>query len=154
MKIMLAFSFLLGLTFISCKDPSFNHNGANQEANSEITTKMFIDSSIVYQTENLKINRLSKHIYVHISYLNTDDFGKVACNGMLVINENKGIVFDTPTDDKSSLELINFVTNELKSESLETLLNSGLDEYQIHERFENLTSEENELIKVKKKMKN
>ncbi len=35
---------------------------------------------------------------------------------MLVINENKGVVFDTPTDDKSSLEFINFVTNELKSE--------------------------------------
>ncbi|MDZ7613830.1 MAG: MBL fold metallo-hydrolase [Flavobacteriaceae bacterium] len=45
---------------------------------------------------------------MHISYLNTDDFGKVSCNGMLVINQNEGIIFDTPTDDKSSKELINF----------------------------------------------
>ena len=35
---------------------------------------------------------------------------------MLIVNENKGFIFDTPTDNKSSLELINFVTNELKSE--------------------------------------
>lgn len=35
---------------------------------------------------------------------------------MVVVNENKGIVFDTPTDNKSALELINFVTNELQSE--------------------------------------
>ena len=34
---------------------------------------------------------------------------------MLVINENEGIVFDTPTNNKSSLELIDFVTNKLKS---------------------------------------
>jgi len=35
---------------------------------------------------------------------------------MVVINENEGIIFDTPTDNKGSLELINFVTNVLKSE--------------------------------------
>ncbi|MBJ7880464.1 subclass B1 metallo-beta-lactamase [Gelidibacter salicanalis] len=116
MKILLAFSLLLGLTFISCKKSSSNHNQTNQETKKEITNKPLTDSLIVYQTENLIVNRLSNHIYEHISYLNTDDFGKATCNGMLVINENKGIVFDTPTDDKSSLELINFVTNVLKSE--------------------------------------
>jgi hypothetical protein len=34
---------------------------------------------------------------------------------------------------------------ELKSESLENLLNFGLEENQINERFKNLKSEENEL---------
>lgn len=116
MKLLLAFSLFLGLTFISFKESSSNHNQINQKTNSEITKDALTDSSIVYQTGNLIIKRLSSHIYEHISYLNTDDFGKVACNGMLVVNENKGIVFDTPTDNKSSLELINFVTNVLKCE--------------------------------------
>lgn len=116
MKILLAISLLLSLTLISCKKSSSNYNLANQEIKKENTNKPLTDSLIVYQTENLIVNRLSNNIYEHISYLNTDDFGKVSCNGMLVINENKGVVFDTPTDDKSSLELINFVTNELKSQ--------------------------------------
>ena len=115
MKILFAFSLLFGLTFISCKQSS-NNKQKNQETKKEITNIPVTDSSIVYQTENLIVNKLSNHIYEHISYLQTDDFGKVACNGMLVMNENKGIVFDTPTNDKSSLELINFVTNVLKSE--------------------------------------
>ena len=35
---------------------------------------------------------------------------------MLVVNENKAVVFDTPTENKSSSELINFITHNLKSE--------------------------------------
>ena len=69
----------------------------------------------IYKSNNLKIVKLSDHTYQHISYLNTDDFGRVGCNGMIVINENQSIIFDTPTDDESSEELINYVTNNLKS---------------------------------------
>ncbi len=116
MKKLLAFSLLLSLTFISCKESSSIHNQTNQKTNNETTNEPLIDSLIEYQTENLTINKLSNHIYEHISYLNTDDFGKVACNGMLVINDNKGVLFDTPTDNKSSIELINFITKELKCE--------------------------------------
>ena len=74
------------------------------------------DSLKVYESENLIVLKLSQHIYQHISFLNTDDFGKVACNGMLVINNHKGVVFDTPTDNISSLELIKFVTKKLKTD--------------------------------------
>lgn len=116
MKLLLAFFCVLGLAFISCKESSFNHNQLNSKTKTELTNGLLIDSLIIYQTENLLIKRLSKHIYVHTSFLKTEDFGKVACNGMLVVNENKGVVFDTPTGNKSSLELINFITKELKSE--------------------------------------
>lgn len=71
---------------------------------------------VVYQSENLIIKKLSAHTYLHISFLDTDDFGRVACNGMLLVNENKAIVFDTPTDNKSSVELIDFTTRNLESE--------------------------------------
>ncbi len=110
-KLLIALFLLLGITFTSCKESSSKQNQSKRE-----TKTNTVDSLIVYQTENLIIKKLSNHIYEHISYLNTDDYGKVGCNGMLVLNENKGIVFDTPTDNKSSIELINFVTKELKSE--------------------------------------
>jgi len=109
--LLILFLFTL-LTFISCKESSL----INQKTNTENTITHSVDRLIVYQTENLIVKKLSNHIYQHISFLNTDDYGKVECNGMLVVNENEGIVFDTPTDNKSSIELINFVTKELKSE--------------------------------------
>ena len=116
MRLSVAIFLLAGITFISCNDTSLKENQVKQKATTEAADKPLMDSATVYQTENLIIRRLSDHIYEHTSFLNTDDFGKVACNGMVVINENKGIVFDAPTNNKSSLELINFITNELKSE--------------------------------------
>ncbi|MBV7267886.1 subclass B1 metallo-beta-lactamase [Winogradskyella luteola] len=108
-RLLLILFFLTGLASISCKKSSSQENTIKQSINTQS-----VDSLTVYQTENLIIKKLSNHIYQHVSFLNTDDFGKVECNGMLVVNENEGVVFDTPTDNKSSLELINFTTNDLK----------------------------------------
>ena len=60
----------------------------------------------LYQSETLQIQQLSPNTFVHISYLSTDDFGKVACNGMIVINGGEALVFDTPADGAASKELI------------------------------------------------
>lgn len=115
-KRTLALYLLAGLSFMSCKESSSKHQQTKQETVNEKPQTNPVESLIIYETENLIIKKLSNHIYKHISFLDTDDYGKVGCNGMVVINENEGIIFDTPTDNKGSLELINFVTNVLKSE--------------------------------------
>jgi metallo-beta-lactamase class B len=68
----------------------------------------------VYQSEKLLITQISAHVYEHISYLETESFGKVPCNGMIVCNKNEAVVFDTPTDNESSSELIDWITSTLK----------------------------------------
>jgi metallo-beta-lactamase class B len=60
----------------------------------------------IYHSEILEIEQISPNTFVHISYLNTEDFGKVACNGMIVINGGEALVFDTPADHEASKELI------------------------------------------------
>ncbi|WP_370895394.1 subclass B1 metallo-beta-lactamase [Chryseobacterium gossypii] len=70
---------------------------------------------IVYKTDNLMVIKLSDHVYQHISFLNTESFGKVSCNGMIVNDRNEAVIFDTPTDDKSSRELISWIKNSLHS---------------------------------------
>lgn len=107
---------VLGLSFISCQESSSKDKEPKQEASGEKLKSNELDGFTVYQSEKLIVKKLSAHVYNHISFLDTDDYGKVGCNGMLVINENKGIIFDSPTDDQNSLELIDFITNELKSE--------------------------------------
>ncbi len=71
------------------------------------------DSTIVYHSDHLTILRLSPHVYQHISYLNTSDYGKVSCNGMIVSEVGEAIVFDTPASLTASSELIVFVTGQL-----------------------------------------
>jgi len=68
----------------------------------------------VYKSETLLIYRISEHVYQHISFLDTKDFGKVSCNGMIVACKNEAVIFDTPTDNETSGELIDWVTQSLK----------------------------------------
>lgn len=91
----------------------FWHISAIQQSNAKEKPGRSADSTVTYKTESLIIQKLSNHIYMHISFLKTIDFGNVACNGMIVVNKNEAIIFDTPSDNKGAEELINYVTKTL-----------------------------------------
>ena len=42
----------------------------------------------VNKSKALIINQISEHVYQHISFLETENFGKVSCNGMIVACKN------------------------------------------------------------------
>lgn len=67
----------------------------------------------VYQSKDLMITQVTENSFVHTSYKQTHDFGNVACNGLIVRNSNEAIVFDTPTTDKPSYELIHWIKETL-----------------------------------------
>ena len=67
----------------------------------------------VYKSDDLIIIQLAENAFQHISYKQTNDFGYVPCNGMIVRNSNETIVFDTPTNDKTSEELIKWIKDSL-----------------------------------------
>ena len=71
------------------------------------------DPEIIYQSERLVITRLSENAFQHTSFLQTRDFGNVACNGLIVRDGNETIVYDTPTDDAGSYELITWIEDSL-----------------------------------------
>lgn len=62
-----------------------------------------------YESEQLKIIPINEKVLIHESYLQTDSWGKVGCNGMLFIDGSEAIVFDTPTDNKGAEELIEWL---------------------------------------------
>jgi len=62
-----------------------------------------------YSSEDLKIIPLTDHSFLHITYLEVPEYGRVACNGLVYLNSGEAIVFDTPTDDKVSRELIRWI---------------------------------------------
>jgi metallo-beta-lactamase class B len=68
----------------------------------------------VYKSETLVINQITEHVYQHVSFLDFRDYGKVSCNGMIVAKAGEAVVFDTPTNNDSSRELIDWITGTLK----------------------------------------
>ena len=67
----------------------------------------------VYHSEDLIIIQISHNAFVHTSFLQTNDFGKVPCNGMIIKDRNEAIVFDTPTNNESAEELIKYIKEKL-----------------------------------------
>jgi metallo-beta-lactamase class B len=71
---------------------------------------------VITISEELQIKKLNEHSYIHTSYLSTESYGKVPCNGMIIIDNNEALIFDTPTNDSVSVALINWVQKNLKCE--------------------------------------
>ncbi|RXM39709.1 subclass B1 metallo-beta-lactamase [Chryseobacterium sp. CH21] len=67
----------------------------------------------IYKSKDLIITQISENSFIHTSFKQTNDFGNVPCNGLIVKDNNETIVFDTPTNDKSSEELIEFINKKL-----------------------------------------
>lgn len=63
----------------------------------------------VYKTKVLTVTQISENAFIHISYLQTDDFGTVPCNGLIVRDHNEVVIFDSPTNDQGAEELINWL---------------------------------------------
>ena len=65
------------------------------------------------QAQKVLLKQLSENTFIHTSYLQTDDYGHVPCNGLVVRNGQQALIFDTPTDDQSAKELIRLVQDSL-----------------------------------------
>ena len=67
-------------------------------------------------SEDLEITRISEKCYVYVSYMQSEKWGKVPCNGLVYINQGKAIIADTPVDNDQTKILINWVQKELNVE--------------------------------------
>ncbi len=68
---------------------------------------------VKYDSKTLTITQLTPQAFLHISHLYVQGFGKVSCNGLIVVDNDEALVFDTPVDDIVALELINWVETQL-----------------------------------------
>lgn len=67
----------------------------------------------VYKSKHLIVTQISQRSFEHTSFKQTNDFGYVPCNGLVVTDSEEAIVFDTPTNDTSSEELIKWIKETL-----------------------------------------
>jgi len=68
-----------------------------------------------YNSETLQVKALTPKTMVHVTYLNTNQWGRVPCNGMIYYNNDEAVVFDTPPNDSVSIQLIDWIENNLKA---------------------------------------
>lgn len=68
----------------------------------------------VYESADLRIERVTDGVYVHVSYLQVDGFGRVACNGMVYRQGGEAVVVDTPADQPAAEALLTWIDTALQ----------------------------------------
>jgi metallo-beta-lactamase class B len=76
-----------------------------------------------YISDSLQVKRLTSHVYGHISNLRIPNSGNFPCNGLIYENQGEVVIFDTPTTDAGSKELLQWVRSELHCEIRAVVIN-------------------------------
>lgn len=63
-------------------------------------------TTLQYKDTVLSVSPLSAHTYLHTSYLSTQQFGKVDCNGWIILDADTAVIFDTPADSLATALLL------------------------------------------------
>ncbi|WP_162628159.1 subclass B1 metallo-beta-lactamase [Arcticibacterium luteifluviistationis] len=71
----------------------------------------YIPISDSYKSENLEIEKLTENTYVHTSFFPYKG-SKVRCNGLVYVKNGEAFIIDSPTENVSSEELIDWLENE------------------------------------------
>ena len=79
-----------------------------------ISNTSFSQEKTIYKSETLIIKQLTAQSFVHTSNLETKKYGPIACNGVVFIINNEAIVYDTPANKESTIELIDWLENTMK----------------------------------------
>jgi len=64
-------------------------------------------------SKDIEVIKLSDHAYIHISYLDMPNYGRMAANGLIFTNGEEAFLFDTPWNDSLTMDLYNWCKNSL-----------------------------------------
>lgn len=66
------------------------------------------------QQSSLQTQQLAPGVWLHTSYIHLMGYGPFPCNGLVYAHQGEAIVLETPINDSVSVELINWIENELE----------------------------------------
>lgn len=71
-----------------------------------------INQDTIKLSDRLILIPVTDRVWMHVSYLQTEKWGLVGCNGMLYKNNKAAFIFDTPIRDEDSELLIDWLEND------------------------------------------
>lgn len=77
---------------------------------------LFSQEEKIKITDDIELIKLSDDVYLHRSYFQTTNFGKVGANGLILIEDEKGLLIDTPWNNEQTEILYNWVRDSLNTQ--------------------------------------
>lgn len=64
-------------------------------------------------SDDIELIKLTEDVYLHISYFQTQSWGKVGANGLLLVKDGEALMIDTPWDNAQTEVLYNWMKDSL-----------------------------------------
>ncbi|PCE64718.1 subclass B1 metallo-beta-lactamase [Sediminicola luteus] len=81
------------------------------------------DTAPILDSDTLRIRQLTANTYVHISYLPTDSYGKVVCNGLIYVDGGQALVLDSPTSTEATQMLLRTIEQQIRAKVIGVVAN-------------------------------
>lgn len=75
-----------------------------------------IQDKIIQISDDLELIQVSENAFIHVSYANTVNYGRVAANGLIFTDGKQAFLFDSPWSDKQTRELVSWISENLDTE--------------------------------------
>lgn len=71
-------------------------------------------NQIIRLSLDLELIPLSERAYMHVSYTSTPEYGRFTSNGLIFVSNDSAFLFDTPTTDALTQELVAWIQDSMK----------------------------------------
>ena len=111
-KSLISFLIVVLGTFTALKTQQ--PGGPYMQDPSTVLLMHFDNNQKIKISDDLEIIKISDYSYIHVSYSEIPPFGRVPSNGVIFIDNGKAFLFDTPATDSLTMDLVNWIRNNLK----------------------------------------
>jgi len=67
-------------------------------------------------TDDIEIIKISDHSYVHTTYIQSPQYGRIGSNGFIYTNKGQALLFDTPMTEDLTIDLVRWIRDSLQAE--------------------------------------
>ncbi len=71
------------------------------------------DYNMIKVADNVELIKLSENAYIHISYLESPNYGRIPANGLIFISNGDALVIDSPWTDSLTMDLFSYLTDSM-----------------------------------------
>lgn len=74
---------------------------------------LFAQKNSITVNSDIKLISLHDSVFVHESWIKTDEFGKFPSNGLIIVKNGKALMIDTPYNDELTKQLYDFISDSM-----------------------------------------
>jgi len=66
-------------------------------------------SDTIYVNEDIQLIHLQDSVFVHVSWINSERYGRISCNGMIIVRQGEAVMVDTPMNNEQTRQIYEYL---------------------------------------------